>query len=83
MQDRRRRYGYVGPADVRAEISNHSTGYCPDISSWPALAEALDRAGLGRRSGFTHEVLFRRSGKAFGRGGEEQAHMLAHGRSLC
>jgi hypothetical protein len=42
------------------EISNHSTGYCPDTSSWPAVAEALDRAGLGHPSGFTHEVVFRR-----------------------
>jgi hypothetical protein len=45
---------------VVAEISNHSTGYCPDTSSWPAVAEALDRAGLDRPSGFTHEVVFRR-----------------------
>ncbi|MBO1332679.1 hypothetical protein J3486_15705 [Streptomyces sp. VRA16 Mangrove soil] len=42
------------------EVSNHSTGYCPDAGSWPAVAEALDRAGIARRPGFTHEVLFRR-----------------------
>ncbi|MFI1400975.1 hypothetical protein [Streptomyces sp. NPDC020681] len=42
------------------EVSNQSTGYCPDISSWQAVAEALDRAGVGRPSGFTHEVVFRR-----------------------
>ncbi|GAA3478041.1 hypothetical protein [Streptomyces yanii] len=42
------------------EISNQSTGYCPDISSWPSVAEALDRAGVARPSGFTHEVIFRR-----------------------
>ncbi|MCX5345731.1 hypothetical protein [Streptomyces atratus] len=41
------------------EISNQSTGYCPDISSWPAVAEALERAGIARPPGFTHEVLFR------------------------
>ncbi|MEV6594551.1 hypothetical protein [Streptomyces acidicola] len=42
------------------DVSNHSTGYCPDISCWPAVAQALDRAGLGRPAGFTHEVVFRR-----------------------
>ncbi|MFJ7949761.1 hypothetical protein ACIQ6K_40235 [Streptomyces sp. NPDC096354] len=42
------------------EVSNQSTGYCPDVSSWPALAEALDQAGIARPSGFTHEVVFRR-----------------------
>ncbi|MEU0570397.1 hypothetical protein ABZ297_34105 [Nonomuraea sp. NPDC005983] len=43
-----------------SEVSNQSTGYCPDVSSWPAVAEALDRAGLDHPSGFTHEVVFRR-----------------------
>ncbi|MFF3606908.1 hypothetical protein [Streptomyces sp. NPDC002463] len=42
------------------EVGNHSTGYCPDVSSWSAVARALDEAGLGRPSGFTHEVVFRR-----------------------
>lgn len=42
------------------EVSNQSTGYCPDTRSWPAVAAALDRAGLTRPSGFTHEVVFRR-----------------------
>ncbi|SDM51222.1 hypothetical protein SAMN05421869_1469 [Nonomuraea jiangxiensis] len=43
-----------------AEVSNHSTGYCPDTSSWPTVAEALRRAGLGHPPGFTDEVVFRR-----------------------
>ncbi|MFG2671876.1 hypothetical protein [Streptomyces sp. NPDC048445] len=43
-----------------AEISNQSTGYRPDVSSWRAAAEALDRAGLVRPSGFTHAVILRR-----------------------
>lgn len=42
------------------DVSNQSTGYCPDVSSWPAVANALDRAGLVRPSAFTHEVVFRR-----------------------
>ncbi|MER6734465.1 hypothetical protein [Streptomyces puniciscabiei] len=42
------------------EVSNQSTGYCPDTDSWPAVAEALDRAGVDRPGSFTHEVVFRR-----------------------
>lgn len=42
------------------EISNQSTGYCPDPSSWPAVAAALDRAGLGHPPEFTHPIVFRR-----------------------
>ncbi|WP_171171472.1 hypothetical protein [Streptomyces sp. I05A-00742] len=42
------------------DVTNHSTGYCPDVASWRAVAHALDRAGLGHPSGFTHEVVFRR-----------------------
>ncbi|MFD7711527.1 hypothetical protein [Streptomyces sp. NPDC059786] len=43
-----------------SEVSNQSTGYCPDVTSWPAVARALDDVGLGHPSGFTHEVVFRR-----------------------
>ncbi|AUH40642.1 hypothetical protein [Streptomyces sp. CMB-StM0423] len=42
------------------EVSNQSTGYCPDVGSWAEVARALDAAGLRRPSGFTHEVVFRR-----------------------
>ncbi|MEU1466177.1 hypothetical protein ABZ467_37285 [Streptomyces sp. NPDC005727] len=42
------------------DVSNHSTGYCPDVSSWSEVARALDNVELGRPSGFTHEVVFRR-----------------------
>ncbi|MFD5632875.1 hypothetical protein ACFWJM_01815 [Streptomyces sp. NPDC127077] len=54
--------GFVREADRWAvsEVSNQSTGYCPDISTWPAVARALDDVELGRPSGFTHEVVFRR-----------------------
>ncbi|MFZ3474720.1 hypothetical protein ACODT3_02460 [Streptomyces sp. 4.24] len=41
-------------------VSNQSTGYCPDVGSWPAVAAALDAAGIARPDGFTHEVVFRR-----------------------
>ncbi|MFE3907409.1 hypothetical protein ACFXPY_46195 [Streptomyces sp. NPDC059153] len=42
------------------EVSNQSTGYCPDVTSWSAVARALDNVELGRHSAFTHEVVFRR-----------------------
>jgi hypothetical protein len=53
---------FVREADrwIVSEISNHSTGYCPDVTSWSEVARALDNAGLGRPAGFTHEVVFRR-----------------------
>ena len=41
-------------------VSNQSTGYCPDLTSWTAVAAAVDRAGLARPDGFTQEVVFRR-----------------------
>lgn len=44
---------------VRA-ISNQSTGYCPDATSWPAVAAALDRVALPHPGRFTDEITFRR-----------------------
>lgn len=29
-----------------AEVTNQSTGYCPDPDCWPAVAKALDRLGF-------------------------------------
>ncbi|MGW2960795.1 hypothetical protein ACWDGI_20285 [Streptomyces sp. NPDC001220] len=43
-----------------SEVSNQSTGYCPDVASWAEVARALDAVELRRPSGFTHEVVFRR-----------------------
>ncbi|MFJ3898478.1 hypothetical protein [Streptomyces sp. NPDC090083] len=42
------------------EVSNQSTGYCPRLESWDAVARALDGAGVGRPAGFTYAVVFRR-----------------------
>ncbi|MFF2041763.1 hypothetical protein ACFVVX_15115 [Kitasatospora sp. NPDC058170] len=42
------------------EVSNQSTGYCPDVASWPAVANALDQADLDHPDYFTHAVVFRR-----------------------
>ncbi|MFE6501690.1 hypothetical protein [Kitasatospora sp. NPDC057738] len=41
-------------------VSNHSTGYCPDTTSWPAVAAALARLRLPHPDAFTHAVVFRR-----------------------
>ncbi|MFD0746091.1 hypothetical protein ACFQ1L_32775 [Phytohabitans flavus] len=43
-----------------AEVTNQSTGYCPDPDCWPAVATALDRAGVQHPGGFTEEITFRR-----------------------
>jgi hypothetical protein len=43
-----------------AEVSNQSTGYCPDTDCWAAVELALGRAGVTAPPGFTHEVVFRR-----------------------
>jgi hypothetical protein len=45
-----------------AEVSNQSTGYCPEPGSWPAVAAALDRIGVRHPGRFTAEIVFRRCG---------------------
>lgn len=52
---------FAGERDgwVVTEVSNQSTGYCPDPTSWVAVAGALDRAGIDRPEGFTVAVVFR------------------------
>jgi hypothetical protein len=54
--------GFLREADrwTVSEVSNQSTGYCPDVGFWAEVARALDAVELGRPSGFTHEVVFRR-----------------------
>ncbi|MFH8382460.1 hypothetical protein ACH4E7_16155 [Kitasatospora sp. NPDC018058] len=51
--------GARGAREVET-VSNLSTGYCPDVRSWTAVAAALDRVGLPHPGGFTHAVVFRR-----------------------
>ncbi|RZU76575.1 hypothetical protein EV384_5240 [Micromonospora kangleipakensis] len=43
-----------------AEVTNQSTGYCPDPDSWPAVAGALDHVGVRHPGNFTDKVVFRR-----------------------
>ncbi len=49
------------------EVSNQSTGFCPEPESWPVLAAALDRIGVPHPGRFTMEVVFRRCEKCGGR----------------
>ncbi len=42
------------------EISNQSTGYCPEPESWPAVARALETTGVVYPGAFTYEAIFRR-----------------------
>lgn len=43
-----------------SHLTNHSTGYCPDITSWQAVAAALDGLGIPHPGAFTPAVVFRR-----------------------
>jgi hypothetical protein len=38
------------------EITNQSTGYCPEADSWPAVARALASLGVDAPSHYTHAV---------------------------
>jgi hypothetical protein len=42
------------------EITNQSTGYCPEPESWPAVAAALGAIGLAAPDGYTRKFVFRR-----------------------
>lgn len=42
------------------EVSNQSTGFCPEPTSWPAVSAALDRLGVRHPGRFTSEITFRR-----------------------
>ncbi len=45
------------------EVTNLSTGYCPEPESWPSVKEALDKAGLKNPGSFGREFIFRRCEK--------------------
>jgi len=42
-----------------SEISNQSTGYCPEPSSWPVVELVLARLGIDNPGYFTHAYDFR------------------------
>jgi hypothetical protein len=50
----------VGGSVEVVEITNQSTGYCPEPNSWTAVEIALQRLGVNFPEGFTTEFLFRR-----------------------
>jgi hypothetical protein len=41
-------------------VTNQSTGYCPEPTSWPAVAKALDKLGISHPNQFSYEFIFRR-----------------------
>jgi zinc-ribbon domain len=53
-------FGVNGRAVEVVEVTNQSTGYCPEPESWPVVAAALDRASIAHPGRFTQEVIFRR-----------------------
>jgi hypothetical protein len=42
------------------DLTNQSTGYCPDVDCWRAVAPALQLAGVEPPSTWTHAFVFRR-----------------------
>lgn len=42
------------------DVTNQSTGFCPEVSSWSAVAAACERAGLAHPGRFTDAFEFRR-----------------------
>jgi hypothetical protein len=50
--------GFAGDEVVLA--TNQSTGFCPPVQSWDALAAALDRAGIAHPPTWTTAFEFRR-----------------------
>jgi hypothetical protein len=45
------------------EVTNQSTGYCPEPESWTNVKVALDKAGLESPGSFGNEFIFRRCEK--------------------
>lgn len=54
------RFAASRAAFVVAEITNQSTGYCPDPDCWPAVVAALGAASVPGPDGFTSEFVFRK-----------------------
>ncbi|GIF14483.1 hypothetical protein Ate01nite_45150 [Actinoplanes teichomyceticus] len=53
---------FAGAAGARhvLEVTNQSTGYCPDPDCWTAVGAALDRLGLTQLGDFTTKLVCRR-----------------------
>lgn len=50
----------MGPEIEILEVSNQSTGYCPAVESWGAVAQSLLAAGFSVPEGFALSCEFRR-----------------------
>jgi len=53
-------FGIEGAQLEMLEVSNQSTGVCPEPESWPAVAVALVQVGVPHPGRFTTEIMFRR-----------------------
>ena len=54
------RFAAAGAGWRIVEVTNQSTGYCPDPGCWPVVGTALDRLGVRHPGEFTDKVVFRR-----------------------
>ena len=51
----------VSDSEIKVtEVTNQSTGYCPEPEAWASVEEALVRAGLENPGSFGREFIFRR-----------------------
>lgn len=50
---------FTADLDV-VEVTNQSTGFCPEPTSWPTVASALDEIEVTHPGRFTVEIVFRR-----------------------
>jgi hypothetical protein len=53
-------FGVAGERVEVEEVSNHSTGFCPEPESWCEVETALNRIGIPHPGRFTTEIQFRR-----------------------
>jgi hypothetical protein len=51
---------FLGDKVSATNITNQSTGFCPEPECWPAVAAALDRLAIPHPGAFEHTFLFRR-----------------------
>ncbi|MEV6600899.1 hypothetical protein AB0M36_29240 [Actinoplanes sp. NPDC051346] len=54
------RFAPDGAGRCVVEVTNQSTGYCPDPDCWPAVGVALDLLGVRHPGEFTAKLVFRR-----------------------
>jgi hypothetical protein len=60
-----------------SDITNQSTGYCPEIESWTHVESALDKIQVSHPSSFTIEFNFRRCSSC------SQTNIIKNDSSIC